>query len=82
MAMNARPEPVEPVKAIESKACHFCRCKQTVSDSIPAPQEGRKHFVYCRFCGAAGPLAKTPESAVLRWNKEEEITVDLGKRQF
>lgn len=46
------------------KPCPFCW-----SEGYTSYLGGSKHYVFCRNCGATGPVAHTPDDALRLWNK-------------
>lgn len=57
--------------AVDAGPCVFCQYKENKIDSIPAhDKEQRKYFIYCKVCGAAGPMAYNPQAAAKLWNRQ------------
>lgn len=49
--------------------CHFCRAESTVVDAEMRNGRPENFFVWCLYCGAAGPETITYDLAVSAWNR-------------
>lgn len=56
---------------MEPKVCPFCGAFGKGA-FIELKEKGDKDCcVYCKFCGAEGPKAKTFEEAIIKWGRRE-----------
>ena len=52
------------------KPCPFCKASGKVT-WLGVNQDDSGWFLFCKFCGAKGPVALTLKSAQDKWNRRE-----------
>jgi Lar family restriction alleviation protein len=55
------------------KPCPFCNSTEAF---LHLHERAEKYWVTCAICGATGPWARSPSSALSRWNERLGVAQD------